>query len=514
MNNTNLILSVFVTLAFIQIEVLGENTIPVASDYGVRINSLSGQVEIRHSENSGVWNRANSGTELLPGDCLRSREKSFAVLSLGEISTIAVKDMTQITLISKPGKWYQFTLSDGTMMADVYGPMAEDAMEVDMSQAVVKIKKAKFIIQSSDASSILKVIEGSVSFVSKANGKVVHVADGEFVHADGLGVSTPQRIDLVLDKLELTHYKTIAAQNPVKSNQKKVIPISGTKGSNLVIPLWWYAAPISILLLVLIFILFKKRKKKPAIINQLVPPVVIPSETDHLCRNCGSPLPEGAKFCTKCGEIVQPIQKVLQQEEAMPKCRKCGKVILSGEKFCTNCGTPFEADSVFATSQVKSEFASIKSPLQEKQSDIPGKEGHKFLNITLSVIVIVGLALAGLYYFGTYQPSLTASRAALFEDERYDPININTAATEVETIFAAADTAGLARIMSPTSLELRRQYFPELAPHMPAFARDFKTRKLLYATPRLAVFEFTSPEGKFTVDFCLGEGGKWMLMRF
>ena len=419
MNKTNLILSAIITLAFIQITVLGQNITHVAPDYSVRINSLSGQVEIRHSESSGVWNRATSGVELLPGDYLRTREKSFAVMSFGEICTVAAKDMTQITLNSKPGKSYQLTLSDGTMMADVFGALAENVMEVDMSQAVVKIKKAKFIIQSSDASSTLKVIEGSVSFTSKANGKVVEVADGEFVHADGLGVSTPQRIDMVLDKLELTHYKTIAAQNPVKSNQKNVISTAGTKGNNLVIPPWWYAVPFLILLLVLIFILIKKKGKKASNTPQPVPPVAILSDMGHLCNNCGSPLPEGAKFCTKCGEIIQPIQKVQPKEEVKPKCRTCGKEIQSGEKFCTNCGTPFVADSDIAAPQAKSEFASIKPPLKEEQSNIPGNRGHKFLNITLSIIVIVGLALAGLYYFGTYQPSLSASRTALFEDEKY-----------------------------------------------------------------------------------------------
>ena len=509
MKKTNVFLVAILILIILQINALGEGGIPVSADYGVRINSLAGQVEIRHSENSAVWNHAASGMELLASDNLRIRGKGYAVISFGEISTLAAKDMTDFILNSKPGRFYQLTLSGGTLMADVYNPLSETTMEIMMSHAVVKTRKAKFIVESSDAASTIKVIEGSVSFTSKANSKVVQVVDGQFARADGLGAGAPQRIDLVIDRLELTHYKAIASQNPVKLNQSKAISSSGIKWNIPDIPFLWYLIPLLIFLLVLSLIIFKRRKKKTATFQKPAVQKVIPSPKGHLCNNCGSSLPEGARFCTNCGEVIQQVQP---RKEVVPMCSKCGAVIHSGEKFCTNCGTPVNGSS--SASRVNSENSSLKSPLSESQNNAQGKKGGKFLIITLSLILVVGLALAGLYFLGSYEPSLSASRASLFEDEKYDPVKINTAATEVETIFAASDTAGLARIMSPTTLELRRQYFSELAPHMPSFARDFKTRKLLYATPRLAVFEFTSPEGKFTVDFCLGEGGKWMLMRF
>lgn len=48
------------------------------------------------------------------------------------------------------------------------------------------------------------------------------------------------------------------------------------------------------------------------------------------CSNCGGPLPEGAKFCPKCGhEVPQP------QET---KCPDCGADVPDGAAFCPKCG--------------------------------------------------------------------------------------------------------------------------------------------------------------------------------
>jgi membrane protease subunit (stomatin/prohibitin family) len=44
------------------------------------------------------------------------------------------------------------------------------------------------------------------------------------------------------------------------------------------------------------------------------------------CRNCGTILPNGAKFCFECGTKVVCV------------CPKCGKEITQGAKFCFECG--------------------------------------------------------------------------------------------------------------------------------------------------------------------------------
>lgn len=73
-----------------------------------------------------------------------------------------------------------------------------------------------------------------------------------------------------------------------------------------------------------------------------------------LCANCGSELPENAKFCLNCGEKVIPAGSVICPAcgKAVPKgkfcpecghkfqtaCPNCGKDIIPGAKFCLECG--------------------------------------------------------------------------------------------------------------------------------------------------------------------------------
>lgn len=154
---------------------------------------------------------------------------------------------------------------------------------------------------------------------------------------------------------------------------------------------------------------------------------------------------------------------------------------------------------------------------QVKQRKEGGKVIKKrivaFLKIAASIVIIGGITVATIYFFGSYKGG-DGSLEALYEEEKYDPVKIDSAATVVENVFAASDTSGLAKILSPSALEHKRQFFAALLPYMPAFARDFKTRKLLYATAQFAVYEFNSHRGKFTAEFCMGGNGQWLLMRF
>lgn len=56
---------------------------------------------------------------------------------------------------------------------------------------------------------------------------------------------------------------------------------------------------------------------------------------------CGAIIPEGSKFCVKCGKKVEIKEeetvKSEQKTETTPHC-ECGAVIPSGAKFCVKCG--------------------------------------------------------------------------------------------------------------------------------------------------------------------------------
>jgi ribosomal protein L40E len=239
----------------------------------------------------------------------------------------------------------------------------------------------------------------------------------------------------------------------------------------------------------------------------------------NFCIKCGNQLKPDARFCNKCGEPADQKQQLNQPMASIPVCLSCGAELSVGIKFCTNCGFAVQSSPPLP-SQTRPQPI-MRPELHQKTVNQPqfirktsGKKGKKFLKYTLSVLAVVCVVITALYFLGVHKSKSNVFIAALYADEKYDPVKIDSTTKVVETIFAASDTIGLAKILSPTSLDQKRQFFRELIPYMPAFASDFKTRKLLYATPRYAVYEFTSKGGKFTAEFCLGENGKWLLMRF
>ena len=58
------------------------------------------------------------------------------------------------------------------------------------------------------------------------------------------------------------------------------------------------------------------------------------------CLKCGNEVPEGKKFCGKCGTKLEVAPVV---NNATNICAKCGAELTPGKKFCGKCGTPVAA---------------------------------------------------------------------------------------------------------------------------------------------------------------------------
>ncbi|WP_420212703.1 zinc-ribbon domain-containing protein [Burkholderia aenigmatica] len=56
------------------------------------------------------------------------------------------------------------------------------------------------------------------------------------------------------------------------------------------------------------------------------------------CTHCESELPDGLKFCIKCGTPVAAAQPRI--EAAVPPCRRCHTELTPNQRFCNKCGTP------------------------------------------------------------------------------------------------------------------------------------------------------------------------------
>jgi hypothetical protein len=157
---------------------------------------------------------------------------------------------------------------------------------------------------------------------------------------------------------------------------------------------------------------------------------------------------------------------------------------------------------------------SSSTPAPEKR-----RKTVRVFSVLVSVFTLLAVAIAAIYFWRNYKPpsdsmSNQTTTTVTTVNTVMDSRGIEDIAATTEIIFAKSDTAALASVMSTTLLEQRRPYLGQLIPYMPAFAEDFKTRRLLYSNERYAVYEFSSARGKFTVDFCLGEDGTWKIMRF
>lgn len=56
-----------------------------------------------------------------------------------------------------------------------------------------------------------------------------------------------------------------------------------------------------------------------------------------ICQNCGKEMPDGSKFCTKCGSPVQEKKPAAKRPEPL-LCAGCGAPLKPGAKFCFKCG--------------------------------------------------------------------------------------------------------------------------------------------------------------------------------
>ncbi|MBL0333949.1 MAG: hypothetical protein IPP73_01045 [Chitinophagaceae bacterium] len=140
---------------------------------------------------------------------------------------------------------------------------------------------------------------------------------------------------------------------------------------------------------------------------------------------------------------------------------------------------------------------------------------HKKTLIIAILLVIIAIGgYWGVRNFLLNKPAGEEATADLYQPESFDKKLIDQTAKKVEDVFTRADTAALAAILSPESLEQKRQYFSEIRPYMEGFGKAFRNRKLIFATARYAEYSFDSPSGEYTVGLCLGPDCTWKLMRY
>jgi hypothetical protein len=186
----------FVWAGWVEMEDYGKDT-------GSRFSGMTGQVEILlPGAGPDDWKLAKLDSALPVGTHIRTQEDSSAILSFGDMSTFVLKPESEVIIDSPPGPESKLKLVAGNIWANLK-KIAENrngSYEIEMNQAVCGIKGTTFAGEvKKDGTSTLKVIEGSVEFTSKADGKKVTVEGGSMVSADQKGLGTPAKFDVAAE---------------------------------------------------------------------------------------------------------------------------------------------------------------------------------------------------------------------------------------------------------------------------------------------------------------------------
>lgn len=94
---------------------------------------------------------------------------------------------------------------------------------------------------------------------------------------------------------------------------------------------------------------------------------------EEICKNCGTHLQKGAKFCQNCGAKVEDAPSELKNK--VDFCPNCGQAVDHEEEFCQNCGTNL-------ISQQQTEHVSFL-------------EKYKIPIIIIAILAIIGILIIG-----------------------------------------------------------------------------------------------------------------------
>lgn len=148
-------------------------------DSGARFSGMTGQVEWRADDDPDGWKLCKMGDKLPIFAHIRTLEDSSAILSFSDMSTYVLKEGSEVVIDTPPEKESKIKLVAGNIWVNVKKMITDGSMEIEMNQAVAGIKGTTFIASETDGVSKIKVVEGTISFKSKAGGEALDIKGGE-----------------------------------------------------------------------------------------------------------------------------------------------------------------------------------------------------------------------------------------------------------------------------------------------------------------------------------------------
>lgn len=177
---------------------------------GVAFAGLSGQVEVRPGNDEDAWDFAKMGMVLNAGDHIRTGPRSSVILSFPDLSTYVMPPNTEIILSAPGAKESKLSIVFGNIWANIKQMAKDGTMEVTMNQGVLGQKGTTFACEDDGTTSTVKVIEGSVDFTAKTDGKKETVGAGEMISATAAGLGSKTTFDVKAEQVKWEEIRALA----------------------------------------------------------------------------------------------------------------------------------------------------------------------------------------------------------------------------------------------------------------------------------------------------------------
>ncbi len=164
-------------------------------DSGARFSDFSGEVTIAPCSDPADLQPAEMDMVLETGSIIKTESDSSAILSFADMTTFTMKSFTTVYL-DPPDSDSKLSLLFGKVWANVKKMAKDGSMNVTMNQAVAGTKGTTFVLEETGQVSTLKVLDGIVSFTSRATGKSIDIKAGQSISANASGLSAVIPFDI------------------------------------------------------------------------------------------------------------------------------------------------------------------------------------------------------------------------------------------------------------------------------------------------------------------------------
>ncbi len=255
-------------------------------------DSVTGAVELSSDSAAKEWDRCLPGMTIPAGSYIRTLGNSSCVIHISDQVSYVLREDTEIFANALSEQSTSLWLSNGKLWVKTSQVPSEGTVKIECSQADAAIFATNYVLEDDGVSSLVKVIEGKVTYTSNVTGEAISVASGQMVTAtaSGMGAVVQYDVEAETDLWQLYLY---GEAEPDRDTGMPLILLILAGGALLFL--------IIIILLIAIAVKSHKKKKRISQSSQQG----FGKTKSKYCSRCGNPIPLESVFCSKCGNKIQ-----------------------------------------------------------------------------------------------------------------------------------------------------------------------------------------------------------------